>query len=59
VDTLESVDAAYLAARTAGLDIVTTPRRWESDVLGYYGVQVRDRSGNLIEIAYRPCQVRP
>jgi catechol 2,3-dioxygenase-like lactoylglutathione lyase family enzyme len=47
------VDSAVSAARSAGARIVQAPREWEAAQLKYYGVQVTDPAGNIIEIVHR------
>lgn len=53
--TPELVDAAHRAATAAGASVVQAPRRWEAAQLAYYGTQVRDPKGNLIEVVHRPA----
>jgi catechol 2,3-dioxygenase-like lactoylglutathione lyase family enzyme len=48
-----AVISATEAATSLGVRIVQRPREWESRRLGYYGLQVADRAGNLLEIMYR------
>jgi len=47
------VEAVHAAARAAGVPVVQAPRTWESDQLRYYGTQVSDPAGNLIEVLLR------
>lgn len=49
----DSVQAVADAARAIGARVVQAPREWEARQLGYYGVQVADLNGNLIEVLYR------
>jgi len=47
------VQQAYQAAVGADLRVVQAPREWEAAQLGYYGIQIADPAGNLIEILSR------
>ncbi|MEO7262367.1 MAG: VOC family protein [Jatrophihabitantaceae bacterium] len=47
------VHAVHAAARDAGIAVVQAPRDWESDQLSYYGTQLADPAGNLIEVLVR------
>ncbi|UQX90153.1 VOC family protein [Jatrophihabitans telluris] len=47
------VDAVFAVAQAAGISIVQAPRQWEADHLGYYGVQLADPAGNMIEVFSR------
>jgi catechol 2,3-dioxygenase-like lactoylglutathione lyase family enzyme len=49
----ELVDAAHQAAVDAGARIVQAPRAWESAQLNYYGTQLADPVGNIIEVFVR------
>lgn len=48
-----AVQAVHAAARAAGIPVVQAPRAWESDQLHYYGIQVSDPAGNLVEVLVR------
>ncbi|MCW2524670.1 MAG: Glyoxalase/bleomycin resistance protein/dioxygenase [Frankiales bacterium] len=50
------IDEAVAAAAAAGARIVQPPREWESRQLGYYGAQLSDVDGNLIELVHRPTE---
>jgi catechol 2,3-dioxygenase-like lactoylglutathione lyase family enzyme len=47
------VHAVHAAARDAGISVVQAPRDWEADQLSYYGTQIADPAGNLIEVLLR------
>jgi catechol 2,3-dioxygenase-like lactoylglutathione lyase family enzyme len=47
------VDAAYTAGLAAGARAVQAPREWEARYQGYYGAQLADASGNVIEVLRR------
>jgi catechol 2,3-dioxygenase-like lactoylglutathione lyase family enzyme len=47
------VERAAEAGAGAGGRVVQPPREWESAQLGYYGTQIADRAGNIIEVVYR------
>ena len=47
------VEAAYRAGLAAGARGVQAPRVWEAAHLDYYGAQLADPSGNIIEVLYR------
>jgi catechol 2,3-dioxygenase-like lactoylglutathione lyase family enzyme len=47
------VHAVHATARDAGISVVQAPRDWESDQLDYYGTQLADPAGNLIEVLLR------
>jgi len=49
------VRAAHAAAREAGARVVQAPREWEADQLRYYGTQLADPGGNLVEVLLRPA----
>ena len=49
----DAVVAAYRAGVAAGARVVQQPRDWEADHLHYYGVQLADPAGNLIEVLLR------
>jgi len=53
VASADAVERAFEAARTAGAAVVQAPRTWEVEHLNYFGMQVKDPSGNLIEVLYR------
>lgn len=54
------VHAVHAVARDAGISVVQPPRDWESDQLSYYGTQLADPAGNLIEVLVRnPASARP
>ena len=55
VATPELVRGAHAAAQRAGARIVQEPRDWESSQLNYYGTQIADPGGNLVEIVLRPA----
>jgi catechol 2,3-dioxygenase-like lactoylglutathione lyase family enzyme len=44
-----AVDAFFLAATTAGAEVLHAPRLWPEYHPGYYGAFVRDPDGNNIE----------
>ncbi|MFL6162410.1 MAG: VOC family protein [Jatrophihabitantaceae bacterium] len=48
-----AVRAAHRAAVGAGARVVQPPRDWEDAQLRYYGTQLADPAGNLIEVVYR------
>jgi catechol 2,3-dioxygenase-like lactoylglutathione lyase family enzyme len=48
-----TVESVYAAAVAAGARIVQAPREWEALRLSYYGVQVADPAGNVIEVLLR------
>lgn len=50
----DAVDEAFDAALPAGAVVIQAPREWEARQLGYYGMQVADAFGNIIEVVYRP-----
>jgi catechol 2,3-dioxygenase-like lactoylglutathione lyase family enzyme len=54
VSARPAVDAAFAAACEAGAVAVQAPRAWEAEQLGYYGSQVADPFGNVIEVVFRP-----
>lgn len=47
------VQVAFDAAVAAGARAVQPPREWESRQLGYYGAQLADCAGNLVEVVHR------
>jgi catechol 2,3-dioxygenase-like lactoylglutathione lyase family enzyme len=47
------VERAHAAAQQAGARIVQPPREWESAQLNYYGTQIGDLAGNIVEIVFR------
>jgi catechol 2,3-dioxygenase-like lactoylglutathione lyase family enzyme len=47
------VDSAFSAAVAAGGRVVQAPREWESAHLNYFGCQLSDHSGNIIEVLFR------
>ncbi|MEO6503920.1 MAG: VOC family protein [Jatrophihabitantaceae bacterium] len=49
----ELVHEVHEVARRAGIPVVQAPRDWESDQLDYYGTQLADPAGNLIEVLVR------
>ena len=49
----DAVSAAFDAGRKAGARIVQPPRDWEADHLHYYGAQLADPAGNLVEVLLR------
>lgn len=54
------VRAAHTAAQAVGIPVVQAPRDWESDQLHYYGCQLADPAGNLVEVLLRePGPVQP
>ncbi len=56
----ELVRAVHAVAADAGIPVVQPPRDWEADQLRYYGVQLADPGGNLIEVLVRePGSPRP
>jgi catechol 2,3-dioxygenase-like lactoylglutathione lyase family enzyme len=51
------VQKVHATARDAGIPVVQAPRDWESSQLHYYGTQLSDPAGNLIEVLLRhPAQ---
>lgn len=50
------VHAAHKAAIAAGAMIVQAPREWEENQLDYFGLQLADVAGNLIEVLLRPAR---
>ena len=53
------VQQLHATARDAGIPVVQAPRDWESDQLHYYGTQVSDPAGNLIEVLVRKTASAP
>lgn len=53
VDERSVVERAVAAAQEAGARIVQAPRAWEADQLNYYGAQIADATGNVIEVLHR------
>jgi catechol 2,3-dioxygenase-like lactoylglutathione lyase family enzyme len=53
VDDHDRVVAAFDAAVAAGARVVQAPRDWESDQLNYYGTQIADLRGNVLEVLAR------
>ncbi|MGX7679828.1 VOC family protein [Jatrophihabitans sp. DSM 45814] len=53
VDEKAIVARAAAAASAAGGRVVQGPREWEAQQLGYYGAQLADIAGNVIEVFYR------
>ena len=49
------VRAVHAVARDAGIPVLQAPRDWESDRLHYYGTQLADPAGNLVEVLHRPA----
>ena len=47
------VQAVHATARAGGIAVVQPPRDWESDRLRYYGTQLSDPAGNMIEVLVR------
>jgi catechol 2,3-dioxygenase-like lactoylglutathione lyase family enzyme len=47
------VQVVHATACEAGIPVVQAPRKWESDHLHYYGTQLSDPAGNLIEVLLR------
>jgi|GEM_PF-5014636 len=47
------VRAVHTTARDAGIPVVQAPRDWEADQLHYYGTQLRDPGGNVVEVLVR------
>ena len=47
------VTEATTVAAALGVRIVQSPREWELRQLGYYGLQVADAAGNILEIVCR------
>jgi catechol 2,3-dioxygenase-like lactoylglutathione lyase family enzyme len=47
------VEAAHQAAVEIGARVVQAPREWESAQLNYYGTQLADPAGNIIEVLFR------
>jgi catechol 2,3-dioxygenase-like lactoylglutathione lyase family enzyme len=47
------VRTVHATARAAGIAVVQAPRDWESDQLHYYGTQIGDPAGNLVEVLLR------
>jgi catechol 2,3-dioxygenase-like lactoylglutathione lyase family enzyme len=54
-----AVRAVHATALTAGIAVVQAPRAWESDHLHYYGTQVSDPAGNLVEVLLRQTGPSP
>lgn len=55
----DEVRAAHRAGVGAGARVVQPPREWEDTQLHYYGTQLADPAGNLIEVLCRSAEVRP
>jgi len=54
------VRTAHETACAAGIPVVQAPRSWEADQLRYYGTQLSDPAGNLIEVLLRqPAGIQP
>jgi catechol 2,3-dioxygenase-like lactoylglutathione lyase family enzyme len=49
----ELVRRVHAAASQIGARIVQAPRDWESRQLHYYGTQIADPAGNLVEVILR------
>lgn len=47
------VESAFSAAVAAGGRVIQAPREWESAHLNYFGCQLADHSGNIIEVLFR------
>jgi catechol 2,3-dioxygenase-like lactoylglutathione lyase family enzyme len=47
------VEDAHQAAIEIGARVIQAPRDWESAQLNYYGTQLADPAGNMIEVVYR------
>jgi catechol 2,3-dioxygenase-like lactoylglutathione lyase family enzyme len=48
----DQVSEAHGRAAAVGVRIVQEPREWESAHLNYYGAQLADPAGNIIEVIY-------
>jgi catechol 2,3-dioxygenase-like lactoylglutathione lyase family enzyme len=48
------VDHAVDRAEAVGASVLQRPRPWEERQLGYYGAQLADPAGNLVELVHRP-----
>jgi catechol 2,3-dioxygenase-like lactoylglutathione lyase family enzyme len=53
VDDPAVVQTVHATAGAAGIAVVQAPRDWESDQLHYYGTQLSDPAGNLVEVLVR------
>ncbi|HEY2042725.1 MAG TPA: VOC family protein [Jatrophihabitans sp.] len=53
VDSRDQVILACQAATDAGAQVKQPPRDWESDQLNYYGTQIADSNGNILEVITR------
>lgn len=49
----DAVRAAHRAAAGAGARVIQPPRDWEDAQLRYFGTQLADPAGNVIEVLYR------
>jgi catechol 2,3-dioxygenase-like lactoylglutathione lyase family enzyme len=47
------IQSAYQAAVEVGARVVQPPREWEAAQLNYYGFQVADAAGNVVEVIFR------
>jgi catechol 2,3-dioxygenase-like lactoylglutathione lyase family enzyme len=47
------IQQVHATARDAGIPVVQEPRKWESDQLRYYGIQLSDPAGNRVEVLLR------
>jgi catechol 2,3-dioxygenase-like lactoylglutathione lyase family enzyme len=53
------VETAHQAAVQVGARVVQPPRDWESAQLNYYGTQLADPAGNIIEVMFRHERGKP
>ncbi len=49
----DTVRAAHQAGLACGARIVQPPRAWEDAQLHYYGAQLADPAGNIVEVLFR------
>jgi catechol 2,3-dioxygenase-like lactoylglutathione lyase family enzyme len=47
------IEAAFRAGERAGARAVQAPREWEAAHLNYYGAQLADKAGNILEVVYK------
>jgi catechol 2,3-dioxygenase-like lactoylglutathione lyase family enzyme len=53
VDDRAAVEAAFKAGEAAGARAIQAPREWEAEHLNYYGAQLADNAGNILEVVYK------
>jgi catechol 2,3-dioxygenase-like lactoylglutathione lyase family enzyme len=53
VDDRAAVEAAFRAGERAGARAIQPPREWEAAHLNYYGAQLADQAGNMLEVVYK------